>query len=256
MTLKFIKKIISEPKKQSYLLVGLWNTIAAYSFFAGLYYYLHNHLNYLIILAISQICGLTNAYICYKIFVFKTKGNVLKEYIKFCLVYGGTFIANLFFISIFVGALGFNIYLCQAIISMVVVVLAYLGHEYFSFSPSSSFFKFNLTGKKRTILITGASSGIGEALAYTYADKNTSLILISRTQSLLHKVAKNCQKKGAQVFCFVVDVSNKEKMQKLMAVILKKIRPIDIVIANAGIRIEENSNYKNTYNFNSVLHNP
>jgi short-subunit dehydrogenase/putative flippase GtrA len=243
--LKFLRQIISDPKKQKYLLVGLWNTIAAYTLFAGLYFYLQNYLNYLIILSISQICGLTNAYFSYKFFVFKTKGNFIKEYIRFCLVYGTTFVANLILISIFVGFLGLNIYFCQAIISIFVVVLAYLGHEYFSFSPSFSLFEINLSNKKRTILITGASSGIGEALAYAYADKNINLILISRTRSLLNKVSKECQKKGAHVFDFVADVSNIEKMQKIITIILKKLGHIDIVIANAGIRIEEDYDYKN-----------
>ena len=101
-----------------------------------------------------------------------------------------------------------------------------------------------LANNKKTVLITGASSGIGEALAYAYADKDINLVLISKTRSLLSKVSKRCQKKGAHVFHFAVDVSNKEKMQKTMKKVLRKLGHIEIVIANAGIRIEEDYAYK------------
>lgn len=85
--------------------------------------------------------------------------------------------------------------------------------------------------KPKTIIITGASSGIGEALAYTYADKGISLYLTGRNEERLQIVAQACEEKGASVYSKVIDVTDRQGMQAW----LDEIGTIDLVIANAGI---------------------
>jgi putative flippase GtrA len=121
-------------KKVRYLVVGLWNTVFPYIVFGLLYYLSNARLHYLIILLISQVLGLTNAYIGYKFFVFKTKGNYVREYLRFYAVYGTTFIVNIVLISLFVEVLGINPVISQGIIGVIVVIMAYIGHDRFSFS--------------------------------------------------------------------------------------------------------------------------
>ena len=84
---------------------------------------------------------------------------------------------------------------------------------------------------KRSILITGASSGIGAALAIEYATKGTHLILTGRNVKKLKEIGALCSAKGAKVSERNVDVRNKQKMDEL----IRTQGSLDIVFANAGI---------------------
>ncbi len=86
----------------------------------------------------------------------------------------------------------------------------------------------------RCILITGASSGIGEALAYFYASPSVFLAISGRDHSRLDAVAQVCRDKGAEVSAKVVDVCDQELMADWISHI-DQAHPLDLVIANAGI---------------------
>jgi putative flippase GtrA len=120
-------------EKVNYLLVGGWNTIFGYLTFVALYYLLHQSIHYLILLIISNILSITNAYVGYKIFVFRTKGNYLKEYLRFYVVYGLALLLNLALLPLVVELLKINPVIAQAIIMFINVVFSYLGHKNFSF---------------------------------------------------------------------------------------------------------------------------
>ena len=64
----------------------------------------------------------------------------------------------------------------------------------------------------KNILITGASSGIGEALAKHYAREGVSLYLNGRNAERLAQVGKACRAKGADVETALVNVSDKDAM--------------------------------------------
>jgi len=121
-------------RKIRYVAVGVWNTVFSYVAFVFLYYLLNDLMHYMLILVLSQIVGLTNAYICYKLFVFKTKGNIVREYLRFYVVYGTTFIVNLILIALFVEGMAMNPVLAQGMIAIIVVTMAYFGHSRFSFN--------------------------------------------------------------------------------------------------------------------------
>lgn len=87
---------------------------------------------------------------------------------------------------------------------------------------------------KRNILITGASSGIGMALALRYADKYSHLILLARDENKLGYVKNTCVSKGADVSAHPIDVTELEKLQTLISEIDEKT-PIDLIICNAGV---------------------
>ena len=89
-------------------------------------------------------------------------------------------------------------------------------------------------GAPATVLITGASSGIGEALALAYARPGANLALSGRQQDRLEAVADACRAKGATVWSEVVDVANAEAMRKWILDVDART-PIDLIVANAGI---------------------
>ncbi|MBK8160708.1 MAG: SDR family NAD(P)-dependent oxidoreductase [Rhodospirillaceae bacterium] len=86
----------------------------------------------------------------------------------------------------------------------------------------------------RSILITGASSGLGAALATGYARTGVTLHLGARRGDLLAELASACRAKGAEVNTRVVDVTMAAEMAQWIAE-AHKLRELDLVIANAGI---------------------
>jgi short-subunit dehydrogenase len=84
------------------------------------------------------------------------------------------------------------------------------------------------------ILITGASSGIGEALAYAYAAPGVRIALSGRDASRLETVAAACRAKGARISAAAVDVTDGSAMASWIAT-QDEALPLDLVIANAGI---------------------
>lgn len=91
--------------------------------------------------------------------------------------------------------------------------------------PRKSFF---------SILITGASSGIGAEFARQYAKDGVRLVLVARRADKLKAVAEECEKRGAVVIVCVGSVVDKEAMETIIVTQDGKC-PLDLVIANAGI---------------------
>lgn len=88
-------------------------------------------------------------------------------------------------------------------------------------------------GKK--IFITGASSGIGKALALAYADQGAVLGLTARREKLLGAVAQECRDLGGTVQIYPLDVCDQSACQSAAESFLQTAGGIDIVIANAGL---------------------
>lgn len=119
--------------KIKYLVVGGWNTIFGYMAFALLYFVFNRYLHINLILIFSYILSITNAYLGYKLFVFKTKGNYLREYFRFYLVYGPILLLNLLFLPVMVRFLKISPLLIQGSFVFITVALSYFGHKNFSF---------------------------------------------------------------------------------------------------------------------------
>jgi short-subunit dehydrogenase len=88
----------------------------------------------------------------------------------------------------------------------------------------------------RSILITGASSGIGEALAMAYAGPGVSLALTGRDAGRLEAVVAACRQRSAHAQPAVIDVADRDGMARWIDEI-DRAAPIDLVIANAGIGV-------------------
>ena len=86
----------------------------------------------------------------------------------------------------------------------------------------------------RAILITGASSGIGEALALAYAGSGVFLALLGRDEARLSAIAGVCRKRGAEVSICAGDVTHGAGLGAFIETIDHQ-HPLDLVIANAGV---------------------
>jgi short-subunit dehydrogenase len=86
----------------------------------------------------------------------------------------------------------------------------------------------------RTIVITGASSGIGEALALEYAAKDRVIAICGRDRERLESVASACRAKEAEVIAAVVDVRDRAAIAEWLLRIDRQ-NPVDLLIANAGV---------------------
>lgn len=83
----------------------------------------------------------------------------------------------------------------------------------------------------KNILITGASSGIGRALAISYSASGINLFLCGRNLEKLQETRGLCEELGAKVFLEILDVADESAIKNW----IEKIDVLDLVIANAGI---------------------
>lgn len=88
----------------------------------------------------------------------------------------------------------------------------------------------------KSILITGASSGIGEALALHYAQPGVTLFLSGRHEERLSAVVDNCREQGATVSFWVGDVTDGEAIKAWIHRCDEQC-PLNLVIANAGVAV-------------------
>ncbi|MEA3493989.1 MAG: GtrA family protein [Candidatus Margulisiibacteriota bacterium] len=120
-------------EKINYILVGCYNTIFGYGTFVALYYLLHQRIHYLVLVVVAYVISITNAYIGYKIFVFRTEGNYLKEYLRFYVVYGFSLVPNLILLPFIVEIFKMSPVIGQAFVIAFSAVFNYMGHKHFSF---------------------------------------------------------------------------------------------------------------------------
>jgi len=85
----------------------------------------------------------------------------------------------------------------------------------------------------KTALITGASRGIGAAIALKLADEGYRLLLTARDVAKLSEVQSACEKLGAEVALIPADISNEAEVVELFA----QAGPLDLLVNNAGIGI-------------------
>jgi short-subunit dehydrogenase len=92
-----------------------------------------------------------------------------------------------------------------------------------------------MTFANQVAVITGASSGIGWALAHALAREGCKLGLIARRQDLLQRLADEVRSAGATAEPADADVANREQLLSAVADLRARLGPIDIMIANAGV---------------------
>ncbi|MFI5832538.1 SDR family oxidoreductase [Micromonospora sp. NPDC051300] len=86
-----------------------------------------------------------------------------------------------------------------------------------------------------TVVITGASSGIGAATAYALADRGVAVVLAARSEAALRRVAEHCRELGGQALVVPTDVTDPDAVELLAARAAEEFGRIDAWINNAAV---------------------
>lgn len=89
--------------------------------------------------------------------------------------------------------------------------------------------------KDKVIWITGAASGIGEALAYQSAGDEARLVISDIDEPNLGNVANRCSQKGVEVLALVMDLASRESIESAVSAAIERFGHIDVLINNGGI---------------------
>ena len=89
--------------------------------------------------------------------------------------------------------------------------------------------------RDKVVIVTGASSGIGKAIATEFAMKGSKVVLAARTEEKLVSLQKELVDKGYKAFYVITDVSIESDCKRLIDLTVEKYGTIDILINNAGI---------------------
>ncbi|NEQ69065.1 MAG: SDR family oxidoreductase [Symploca sp. SIO2D2] len=94
--------------------------------------------------------------------------------------------------------------------------------------------------KNQVVLITGASAGIGAALAQEFASQGANLVLLARREERLTAIATAIDPTGNKVLTIPCDVTKDGELEQAVALAHSKFTKIDIAIANAGLSVKGN----------------
>lgn len=89
--------------------------------------------------------------------------------------------------------------------------------------------------KDKVVIVTGATSGIGKALAYEFAGKGAKVVIGARNHDKLTEIAEDIRLKGGEVAFVQTDVSIEQDCKLLVLTAVERYGKIDVLINNAGI---------------------
>jgi putative flippase GtrA len=120
-------------QKTRYLLGGMFNVAVNYVVGAVIYQALLPRLNFIAVGIIATVVSISISFVTYKLFVFRTKGNWWIEYLRSYVVYGSSAVLNIGVMWLLLNRAHVNIWLAQAIVTVIAVAISYLGHTVFTF---------------------------------------------------------------------------------------------------------------------------
>lgn len=94
--------------------------------------------------------------------------------------------------------------------------------------------------RNRIVVVTGASSGMGEQISYELAKKGAIVVASARRLGRLEEVTKKCQKLSGKIsIAKQLDVESPEQIEKLVEEVENDLGPIDVLVNNAGFGLME-----------------
>ncbi|HEU5145399.1 MAG TPA: SDR family NAD(P)-dependent oxidoreductase, partial [Chryseosolibacter sp.] len=88
-------------------------------------------------------------------------------------------------------------------------------------------------GKKRVVVVTGASAGLGRSIVREFAQKGADIALIARGVDGLEAAKKEVESMGGRALIFPIDVANAQAVEDAAAETEAKLGPIDVWVNNA-----------------------
>jgi putative flippase GtrA len=116
-----------------FLLVGAFNTAFGFALFALMLHLAGDHVHYLVVLVFAMIIAVLVAFAAYRTYVFRVRGNVLRDLGRFSLVYVGVLAANAILLPLLVEVAGLPVLTAQAIVVVATVITNFVLHRSFSF---------------------------------------------------------------------------------------------------------------------------
>ena len=140
--IQFIKKMLTKYREQiSYLFFGGLTTLISWGLYTLLYYVLFNQSLNVLSNIITEIVAITFAYVTNKLFVFRSKTqekkDFLKEILSFFALRAVSFFVNLGAMWLLVDVLFFEAWICKIVVNVVVIVLNYLFSKLFIFNKAN-----------------------------------------------------------------------------------------------------------------------
>jgi NADP-dependent 3-hydroxy acid dehydrogenase YdfG len=89
--------------------------------------------------------------------------------------------------------------------------------------------------KNKVVVITGASSGIGEATARLLGEGGAAVVLGARRTERLDEIARGIRERGGRALTCVTDVSRREDLDRLVGLAVEEFGRLDVLVSNAGI---------------------
>jgi 3-oxoacyl-[acyl-carrier protein] reductase len=89
--------------------------------------------------------------------------------------------------------------------------------------------------KNKVAIITGASKGIGKAIAVSYAEEGASVVLASRSMDLLNSIESEIKAAGGEAMAMSLDVRDPESVNAVVEKTVKEYGRLDIMVNNAGV---------------------
>jgi NADP-dependent 3-hydroxy acid dehydrogenase YdfG len=87
----------------------------------------------------------------------------------------------------------------------------------------------------RVVVVTGASSGIGEATAVAFARRGAKVVLAARRRDRLEDLADRIERAGGRALPLVCDVTQRHEVERLPAIVEEAFGPTDVLVNNAGV---------------------
>jgi putative flippase GtrA len=142
---RVIERLASHEEKLRFLFVGGWNVLFA----MGALWVMERLIPYgpgsalalgigvlgakQVVLAAAWVLGVTQNLFTFKLLVFRTKGDWLREYLRMYVTYSGTFVVESVMVQVISATLGWSLFWAKVPTLTVVTVLSYIGHKYFTF---------------------------------------------------------------------------------------------------------------------------
>lgn len=120
-----------------YLIGGGWNTVFGWGCFWALFHFLEGRVHLLVIMTICQILSVTQAFLVYKLLVFRTRGRWIEEYTRCYVVYAGAIVFSYIAMPLLVGPAGVHPLVANTVVTVVTVVISFIGHRRFSFKRTA-----------------------------------------------------------------------------------------------------------------------
>lgn len=92
--------------------------------------------------------------------------------------------------------------------------------------------------EEKVVLITGASRGIGRAIALKLAKNKMNIVITARSQTDLENVKKEIEAAGSQAYCISADLMDPETPSRIIKQTVENFNQLDILINNAGMAIQ------------------